>query len=124
MKTRAQGLQAQVEGTGRPWGLGDPQSFMGPGPQGPGKWAVGPGSLTEGLGRPQRWEEGVKPPREDWGWPAAPVGCTWARRVSPPGSGYLAWQSCPSSGHVHPAGASHALLPVLDAAAGLFQGAW
>ena len=95
MKTPAQGLQAQVEGMGDPGGLGTRRAswVLGapPRPQGSRQWGQVPS--LRAWQSPQGWEEGMEPPEEDWGQPAAP--CTWARRVSPPGSGYLAWQSCP-----------------------------
>ena len=96
MKTPAQGLQAQVEGTGDPGGLGT-QSLMGPRspPRAPGRRAVGPGSLTEGVAEPTGVGGGRGTSRRTGDGQLPPADGGWARRVSPPGSSYLAWLSRP-----------------------------
>lgn len=92
-----------------------------PGPQGSGQWGQVPS--LKAWKSPQRWEEGVKPPREDWGWPAAPCGLHLGQKGVPARLWLPGLAELPEAPGTSILLGIHALLPVLDAA-GAISGAW
>ena len=125
MKTPAQGLQAQVEGMGDPGGLGTHRAswVLGapPRPQGSRQWGQVPS--LRAWQSPQGWEEGMEPPEEDWGQPAAPCRLYLGQKGVPTRLWLPGLAELPEAPGTSVLLGIHALLPVLDAA-GAISGAW